>query len=691
MQSLFPRFVVFPLFFPPISRSARYSFLLVIALGTIIRLVGITAPLHGDELATISIWANMPLLAIPTHYEYPNNHIFHTLVVATIFKIFGLNPFLLRAPVLICGVASLVLAFFTTHRITRNAQAGLAVSLLIAINGGHIFYSTHARGYMLILLIGQYIFHRLVVWVNEPKISLRPTKEFFTFKELSVFAGLMMVATWTLPTFVFFEGSLGLFFLISLLLSQRDKWFDLSNAYLKNLTVILICLLGLFVQYFVLISPDMLEMAFSNAAQSELSSFPKAVLQEWIQPFESGEVFFVLLVLLGFFKLFHLNRTVLRLVLCVLVFPPATIYFACLAGFVTMPPHARVFFYLQPIFTLCIVIGAFGFMYRWRNKLRESVGKIILGLILLLATIISGKELLQITWPDRFARQPFDHVAKFVKNLGPNDLILLSRSSHVEYYLYGGKETTKRVNQILDEGKLGDVYFIEYGKPGQSDSLKFNKGGAEYLRLNDYNQVVKTKEESTGIILPMELFESEKRIGNFTFRKVNPRFIYNSSALRTPADWKRWGGMINSAPATLEPPSMHPGKLPAVKIEEPGVLIAKSEDEVVGSVFSININLISADRHLGKKMSYLHAIEEHGQYVSKNAWIANDWILDHPYGPDVLNQPWQAKIFITKGKQPVEIIRTPEIEQGEFGRLRGIQSYRLVISKHTLRTNGDKL
>jgi len=48
------------------------------------------------------------------------------------------------------------------------------------------------------------------------------------------------------------------------------------------------------------------------------------------------------------------------------------------------------------------------------------------------------------------------------------------------------------------------------------------------------------------------------------------------------------------------------------------------------------------------------------------------------------------KIFITEGKQPVEIIRTPEIKQGTFGRLRGIQSYRLAISKHTPRTNGDK-
>ena len=49
------------------------------------------------------------------------------------------------------------------------------------------------------------------------------------------------------------------------------------------------------------------------------------------------------------------------------------------------------------------------------------------------------------------------------------------------------------------------------------------------------------------------------------------------------------------------------------------------------------------------------------------------------------------KIFITEGKQPVEIIRTPEIEQGQFGRLRGIQSYRLVILKHTSKLSGDKL
>ena len=136
---------------------------------------------------------------------------------------------------------------------------------------------------------------------------------------------------------------------------------------------------------------------------------------------------------------------------------------------------------------------------------------------------------------------------------------------------------------------------------------------------------------------------------------------------------------------------MHSGKLPALKIKGPNTLIAYSEYETNDAVFSININLVAADRHIGKKMSYLHAVEEDGQYVTKSAWLVNEWVLDHPYGPDILNQHWQTKIFITEGKQPVEIIRTPEIEQGKVGSLRGIQSYRLVISKHPSRTNGDKL
>jgi len=163
-------------------------------------------------------------------------------------------------------------------------------------------------------------------------------------------------------------------------------------------------LLGLFAQYFIFISPEMLAMGISNAAQSKLSFFPTAILKEWIQPIDTGEIFVVSFLLIGLFTLFHFNRTTFILIVCLLVFPPTIIYITCLLELVTAVPHARVFFYLQPIFILCVVIGVFSLTSRLRNSLRKLVGKIVLGFILLLVTIMSGKELLQVTWPDRFSR-----------------------------------------------------------------------------------------------------------------------------------------------------------------------------------------------------------------------------------------------------------------------------------------------
>jgi len=50
--------------------------------------------------------------------------------------------------------------------------------------------------------------------------------------------------------------------------------------------------------------------------------------------------------------------------------------------------------------------------------------------------------------------------------------------------------------------------------------------------------VVATEESSSGIVVPQALFELAHRIGDFTFRKVKSEFIVNSSALKSPADWK---------------------------------------------------------------------------------------------------------------------------------------------------------
>ena len=57
------------------------GFWIIFGLAFILRLVGINDPLASDELASTSIWGQMPLDQIPKNYQYPNKHIFHSILI----------------------------------------------------------------------------------------------------------------------------------------------------------------------------------------------------------------------------------------------------------------------------------------------------------------------------------------------------------------------------------------------------------------------------------------------------------------------------------------------------------------------------------------------------------------------------------------------------------------------------------
>ena len=52
-------------------------------------------------------------------------------------------------------------------------------------------------------------------------------------------------------------------------------------------------------------------------------------------------------------------------------------------------------------------------------------------------------------------------------------------------------------------------------------------------------QILNTEEKSESIIIPIKLFISEQRIGDFIFRKVNPEFVFNNYVLGSSADLTR--------------------------------------------------------------------------------------------------------------------------------------------------------
>ena len=109
----------------PQFKSAGTLFFAILFVGLVLRLIGFNAPLISDELATTSIWAQMPFTQIPVNYQYPNNHILHTVIISVLLKSFGLHPWVLRLPVLLCGVASLVLAYRTALSVAPSRPVAL--------------------------------------------------------------------------------------------------------------------------------------------------------------------------------------------------------------------------------------------------------------------------------------------------------------------------------------------------------------------------------------------------------------------------------------------------------------------------------------------------------------------------------------------------------------------------------------
>ena len=83
----------------------------LIFLFALFRLPGFGVPLASDELAMVSLWAQMPTLKIFSNYQYPNNHIFLTVILSFLLKTFGLKEWLLRMPLLICGAVSIFLSY----------------------------------------------------------------------------------------------------------------------------------------------------------------------------------------------------------------------------------------------------------------------------------------------------------------------------------------------------------------------------------------------------------------------------------------------------------------------------------------------------------------------------------------------------------------------------------------------------
>ncbi|MBV6403768.1 MAG: glycosyltransferase family 39 protein [Flavobacteriales bacterium] len=138
------------------SRTHKLFVAGIIAVGAVLRLVQLQAPIIYDEAFTYVYYAVRPLAVIVSDYSYPNNQVLHTILVKLSTAVFGVHLWSLRLPALLAGILAMPLAYLFV-RAHFNRYIALLMLAFVASSGALIEYSALGRGYSIVwcmLLLG---------------------------------------------------------------------------------------------------------------------------------------------------------------------------------------------------------------------------------------------------------------------------------------------------------------------------------------------------------------------------------------------------------------------------------------------------------------------------------------------------------------------------------------------------------
>jgi hypothetical protein len=641
----------------------------LIFLFALFRLPGFGLPLASDELAMVSLWAQMPTLKIFSNYQYPNNHIFLTVILSFLLKTFGLKEWLLRMPLLICGAVSIFLSYKLGRRVSGNIAVGLATAFLMVISEKHVFFSTNARGYLVIMMLA---LMAVTVVLDRLEGHLLKFKKLSNgFNVVLAFFGwvaIWILGTWTIPTFLFFEVSVAIF-LMGILLSGNHVFKKASLPLLSTVVAGLV----FYLQYYVLISPAMLAEATSNAAKTSLPLLFPELLAEWISPFEPAGFLFFLFALVGLSWLFRQSRITGFLMAFVWLGP----ILIGIAGFLLeiLPgvPHARTFFYLQPFFLLLGVMGVretgtwFLTLMKRNSGFHEKGLRIMTGVLAGILFLIAGLNFLQHIYPQRLSRAPLQRVHDFVRKLNPHDLLLVSHKMHVEFYLYGARDTRNRIENIMRDRQLESIYFLDYEKKSVSGIQESDKKVKPILGF----PALTGNAGKEGPTLPEEAVEVAGRFGSFTFYRLKQDW------LRPLPGWEK--AELDPAPLGTRPFIWDlSGIRPLIRFEDSFTVAIENKELSFYQASGLTLNLVEvAGSEKFFSAALLGGRMKEGNIIFDPSWLPNAWILDHPYGSDIFNRHWNPAVFISQGAGRLSVMDVKFSRRLGHGALRNFLSYRI--------------
>ncbi len=129
------------------ERSVSWAWIVGLLLAAaVLRIVALNQQLWFDEIVTLLDSARDPILRIVTHYAGQNQHMLYSVLAHFSIRIFGEQPWALRLPAVLFGVAGIPALYFFGCLVTTKREALFATALMV-INYQHIWFSQNARGY----------------------------------------------------------------------------------------------------------------------------------------------------------------------------------------------------------------------------------------------------------------------------------------------------------------------------------------------------------------------------------------------------------------------------------------------------------------------------------------------------------------------------------------------------------------
>ena len=199
----------------------------IILSGAYIRSYYLASPIKYDEAFTYLYYASQPFLTIISNYSYPNNHIFHTILVHFSTLIMGSEEWVIRLPAFLGGIFIIPLVYIFIRRI-GNKNAALMAAALCSYSFYLIEFSVNARGYTIITSIF------LIQLILAEILSRKPNR--FTWL---VFSFISIIGFWTIPVMIFPFGVVCLWLLFDnvFIKDQEPKWLSLKNLVISIVVV----------------------------------------------------------------------------------------------------------------------------------------------------------------------------------------------------------------------------------------------------------------------------------------------------------------------------------------------------------------------------------------------------------------------------------------------------------------------